>query len=238
MDDKTELDLPTPDFDSILAELAKLSRNHLLYFRIQVGRRLARAFYRDDRALYRASMGTKTSSFRRFTAEKAVELADLGLNEQLLRQSLLVFFVVKELPEGLLAQLVYSHVVKLTAVEDDQTRSLLAQAAVDNGWTGQMLQNAIEAVRAGRWPDSDPAAPGLQMEPLPEAPEEPEPEPVLATGRVVTRFEKTAKDVGSLVGQWEKVAVEKLSKDQAKRVRDALGALEQQIAAMKARLPA
>ncbi len=91
-----ELELPAPDFDELLAALAKLSRNHLLFFRIEVGRRLSRAFYDHDATRYRASQGAKGSSFRRFAADRASELADLGLSENVLRTSLLAFFVVKD----------------------------------------------------------------------------------------------------------------------------------------------
>ncbi len=66
---------------------------------------------------------------------------ELELSEQLLRQSLRAFFVVKDLPRGVVAQLVYSHVVQLTAVEDDNTRGLLAKvdralAVYRSGTTG------------------------------------------------------------------------------------------------------
>jgi hypothetical protein len=235
VDEPTALE-PTPDFDAVVDELSRLSRNHLLYFRIEVGRRLSSAFYNDDPALYRATHRQKEGSFRAFLAEKADALADLGLNEALLRQSLRTFFVVKDLPRALVAQLVYSHVVQLTAVEDDQTRALLARATVDNQWSGRALQLAIEAVRNGQWPDADPSAPGLQPEGLPAAeagPEAPKPQPV----RVVTRFERTAEDLGALVGQWEAVPVEKLTKAQAARVRAAVEALERRVAEVKARLP-
>ena len=228
---------PPPDFDALLADLAKLSRNHLLYFRIEVGRLLSRSFYRDDPELYRSSHRQREGAFRDFTAARRAELADLGLSDQLLRQSLRVFFVVKDLPRALVAQLVYSHVVQLTAIEDDQTRALLAKATVDNHWSGQALQLAIEAVREGRWPDGDPDQPGLQPEGLAQAPGEPEAEPTRPQpGRVVTRLERSAKDLADLVGQWHAVPVEKLTKAQAARVRSAVEALEQQVAEMKARL--
>lgn len=226
---------PAPDFDALVADLAKLSRNHLLYFRIEVGRRLSQAFYNGDPEVYRSADRRKDVNFRAFVTAKAAELTDLGLSEQLLRQSLRAFFVVKDLPRALVAQLVYSHVVQLTAVEDDATRALLAKAAVDNRWTGRALQKAIEAVHQGRWPDADPSQPGLQAEELPAPevePEAPPPQP----GRVVTRFERTARDLSDLMGQWKAVPVEKLTQEQAQRVRSAVQALEQQVADMKARL--
>ncbi len=98
-------ELPAPDFDELVAELAKLSRNHLLFFRIEVGRRLSNAFYGHDPARYRASRGVKGSSFRRFAAERASELADLGLSDGQLRESLCAFFVVNDLPHELITRL-------------------------------------------------------------------------------------------------------------------------------------
>jgi hypothetical protein len=221
----------------LLADLAKLSRNHLLYFRIEVGRRLSQSFYNDDREAYRAGQRQREGAFREFVVAKGPELADLGLSEQLLRQSLRAFFVVKDLPRALVAQLVYSHVVQLSTVEDDNTRALLAKATVDNQWTGRALHNAIAAVRRGRWPDADPDQPGLQAEELEvPAPDDDEPERPPQPGRVVTRFERTATDLADLMGQWKAVPVEKLTKAQAARVRSALKALELQVAEMRARL--
>ncbi len=82
----------SPDFDAILVDLAKLSRNHLLYFWVEVGRRLSESFYHDDPELYRSGFRHKEGAFRDFVVAKSAELADLGLSEQLLRQSLRAFF--------------------------------------------------------------------------------------------------------------------------------------------------
>ena len=118
----------SPDFDAILVDLAKLSRNHLLYFRVEVGRRLSESFCHDGPELYRSGFRHKEGAFRDFVVAKSAELADLGLSEPLLRQSLRAFFVVKDLPRGVVAQLVCSHVVQLTVVEVDKTRVLLAES--------------------------------------------------------------------------------------------------------------
>jgi hypothetical protein len=42
----------TPVFDALLGELTQLSRNHLRYFRVQVGRSVADARYSGDPAAY------------------------------------------------------------------------------------------------------------------------------------------------------------------------------------------
>jgi len=236
MDEPALPDLPPPDFDDLVGELAKLSRNHLLFFRIEVGRRLSKAFYDHDPGRYRASQGVKGSSFRRFAADRAAELADIGLSDGLLRESLRAFFVVKDLPRELVTRLVYSHVVELTRVEDAETRSILARAAVENAWSGAALANAVLQVRAGRWPDGDPEQPGLQPVPPPE------PEPGASrspqTGRVVTRFERTPDDLDNLVGQWEQVPVDRLTSLQRTRVREALAPAKHRLTALEERLGA
>jgi hypothetical protein len=123
-----------------MADLAELSRNHLLYFRLEVDRRLSQAFYNDDPEAYRSSYRQKEGTFRDFVIAKGAELAALCLSEQLLRQSLGSFFVVKDLPRALVAQLVYSHVVQLTAVEDDRTRALLAKSpSTTSGTDGRCI---------------------------------------------------------------------------------------------------
>ena len=91
-------------------------------------------------------------------------LADLGLHPQLIRQSLLAWDVVADLPEDVRPRLIYAHVLELARVDDRATRRLLAQAALDNGWTGKALRGAVDATRSGRWIDVDPA-PGLQPPP-------------------------------------------------------------------------
>ena len=150
---------PGPVLGALLGGLTPLSRDRLRSFRVRVGRSVADALSSSPPPPTTTMPATRTA---RCAADCPDQLADLGLSDKLLRQSLRVFFVVKDLPRALVAQLVYSHIVRLTAIEDDQTRALLAKATVDNHWSGQALQLAIEAVREGRWPDGDPDQPGLR----------------------------------------------------------------------------
>ena len=80
-------------------------------------------------------------------------------------------------PQGLL----FSHIVELARVGDGATRSVLAQAAVENQWSSRQLRDAAQAAAAGKWIDGDPS-PGLQ----PVAPDKEEKIPQL--GRVVSRL--------------------------------------------------
>ncbi len=119
-------------------------------------------------------------------------------------------------------------------MEDGSTRELLARAAVDNGWSGSALANAVLAVRAGRWPDGDLEKPGLQAVHAP--PEVPSKLP--QAGRVVNRIERTAKDFDAVIGEWERVPTEKLTDLQRARVRDVVGQLEARVAVLKEKLNA
>lgn len=231
---ETEIDLPDPDWDDVLRDLDALSKNHLLYFRIEVGRSLAERFYAGDVKVYLAKIDEREGSLRRFCKEREKQLEDRGLSEAIVRQCLTAWLVVQELPPEVVRNLLFTHVVQLGRVGDTQTRRTLAQAVVDNRWDGQALKQAVLAVRAGKWIDADPKAEGFQ----PPAPtpkpsgEDKAPQP----GRVVNRFEKTAEEIEALAGQWESVAVEKLTKLQKERVRDAIGKTEETISRLKARL--
>ena len=107
-----------PVFDALLGELTQLSRNHLLYFRVQVGRSVADALYSGDPAAYHHQASNKDSSLRRFAAHRRDQLADLGLTEATLRQCVRAWFVARDLPDGTLERLVLSHLNLLSQVDD------------------------------------------------------------------------------------------------------------------------
>lgn len=222
-----------PVFDALLGELTQLSRNHLLYFRVQVGRSVADALYSGDPAAYHHQASNKDSSLRRFAVHRRDQLTDLGLTEATLRQCVRAWFVARDLPDGTLERLVLSHLNLLSQVDDAASRRLLAQATLDNGWTGQELRDAIRAVQDGQWPDADPAAPGLQPPPAPEpAADARPPQP----GRVVSRFERSADELDALISSWAQVPAEKRSKKQVARVRAAVDAWKAKIARLEAEL--
>jgi hypothetical protein len=219
-------------FERLLSRLAVLSRKHLLFFRIEVGRAVSDELYGGDPAQYFDQAPNKDNSLRQFAAEKEEQLRDLGLSEATLRQSLRGWFVVQELRHEIVASLMVSHVVELAKVADRATRRLLAEAVHENGWTGSDLKKAIIATEANKWIDGDPRTPGLQP-PDPEA--EPPHSPQI--GRVVTRVEKIAEHVDEVLAQWEQVPVEKLTKKQQARVRDAVRAVKERVARLESRLP-
>jgi hypothetical protein len=115
---------------------------------------------------------------------------------------------------------------------DDRTRRLLAQAALDNGWTGKALRGAVDATRSGRWIDVDPA-PGLQ----PPPPEEPLDAPKkVAVGWALKRAERTGGDLAAVAEEWDQVDVAALSEKQRGRALAAVEDLQQRVERLQARL--
>ena len=214
-----DLAAPPRDYHPTLERLSALSRNHLLFFRLQVGRLLLEDFFEDDPAVYHSQDSQKKLSFVHFLASCGDYLADIGLGPQVLRQCIQAQIAVGSLPPGTVERLLFSHVVELARVDDEATRSVLAQAAVENRWSSRQLHDAVLSAKAGQWIDGDPAA-GLQ----PAAPEEAEKTPQL--GRVVTRFERSAEDMEALAQQWRRLAGKKLSAGQRSRLRQAVDRLK------------
>ncbi|HNC94612.1 MAG TPA: hypothetical protein PKW90_00735 [Myxococcota bacterium] len=220
----------TPDYQATMGRLAALSRNHLLFFRLEVGRLLLEDFFGGEAEAYQSQDPKKAGgSFYGFVESCGEELREIGLGEQVLRQCIQAHIAVRALPVGTVERLLFSHIVELARVGDGATRSVLAQAAVENQWSSRQLRDAAQAAAAGKWIDGDPS-PGLQ----PVAPEEEEKIPQL--GRVVSRFERSAEDLDALSSQWEQVASKKLTGAQKLRVKEAIGRLRARLEEMEGRL--
>ena len=219
----------TPDYRATLDRLAQLSRIHLVFFRLEVGRLLLEDFFGGDPAAYQSHNPTKPNRFREFLALHGPEVSELGLGERVLRQCIVAQIAVSTLPQSTLDKLLFSHVVELCRVRDMATRHRLALATTENQWSSRQLRDAVEAVAAGQWIDGQPDQPGLQ----PAAPEEERKS--LPVGRVVTRFEKAAEDLDDLGAQF---SGRKVSRPQRERVRGALERLKAKIAELEAALAA
>ena len=210
----TELQIPN-EFSAALQQLDKLSRNHLLYFRLEVGKLLLTESYDGAVAAYHSQDPAKPHKFNQFISTCAQDLEEIGLAGQVLRQCIVAHMMVKALPPPTVAKLQFSQVVELTRVADPATRSVLAQATVDNHWSCRQLKDAAKAANAGNWLDGDPKTPGLQ----PVAP--PAVVHPVQVGRLVTRFEKMAKQAAELVAAWKLVegkATDKQRREQGKAV--------------------
>lgn len=161
-----QIEIPSKYADT-LNKLDKLSRNHLLYFRLQVGELLLSEFFGGDAAAYLSHDPKKPQSFAEFVVTCAEHLADIGLSDSVARQCIVAHLVVKALPPLTVEKLTFTQVIELTKVEDSDTRELLAHAVVKNHWATKELRGAVQAVRAGKWIDGDAKTPGLQP-PLPK----------------------------------------------------------------------
>ena len=233
-EEKMANDLQIPDqFAETLEKLDRLSRNHLLHFRLEVGKLLLEQFFGGEAAAYQSNDPTKPQSFNEFTAACAEHLADIGLGDQVLRHCINAHIVVKALPPPTAAKLAFTQVVELTRVPDVATRNLLAQAAVDNHWTTRELKGAVEAQKAGKWIDGDKKTPGLQptvpspYPPGPKGKQQPQYDashPPQA-GRVVAKFEWVLKEFEAVVGEWALVDPRKVSELQRQRVLKAVAGM-------------
>ena len=115
---------PTHDFRPTLERLAQLSRNHLLYFRLEVGRLMLEEFFQGDAEAYRSHSPHKDHRFSDFLAAHREDIRELGLGESVLRQCIVARITVSTLPPGTIEKLVFTHVVELARVDDDATRRL------------------------------------------------------------------------------------------------------------------
>ena len=211
------MDLPDRiDFGPTLARLERVARDHFTLFRLGVGRLLLDDLFDGDGAAYFDRDRTKPHRFDAFLRQHGAELAELGLGETTLRKCIVCRIVADGLPESVLERLRIKHLTVLAQVPDGATRSVLALASVENGWTSAQLRDAALAARAGRWIDGAPEVPGLQP-PTPK----PAPAPPAHLGRVVTRYERSATGLGDLAAQWSTVT-RKPTGDEKARMQAAL----------------
>lgn len=231
-----QIEFPAQYADT-LHKLDKLSRNHLLFFRLEVGKLLLDEFFDGDTAAYVSRDPKKPQKFTEFVASCAEHLADIGLSDTVARQCIVAHLVVKSLPPLTVEKLTFTQVLELTKVEDSDTRELLAHAAVKHHWATKELKGAVEAARAGKWIDGDLKTPGLQ----PPPPKPPEPPQYSAAhppqaGRVVARIERLVADFDDVGAEFLLVADEKLSEMQRERVRAAVVGLEAKLAVVKGKV--
>jgi hypothetical protein len=209
----------TETFSEILDELRRLSRDHMLFYRLEVGRLLLDRFFDGSAAEYRDHSPHKDSRFTTFATTCADNLRVFGLGERTLRDCILARIVFDTLPAPVRDALGFSHVVELTRVSDPTLRARLAHAIVDQGWTVQALQQAIEAAKNGDWYDTDPATPGTQPPPPPAPTVK-----LLPPGRLLARAQKWVAETDAWSAQWTAVAPDKLTRAQRTQAVEAVQA--------------
>ena len=211
---------PSPaDFADVFAQLDALTRTHLVRYRVEIGRLLVASFFGGDVANYRDTDRTKETSLTRFAEAWREPLADLGLSETVLRQSILAYDVVQHLPAEDVERLLLSHYVALARLGDVETRRAVATLAADSGWTVAQTRDAVARVLAGQWVDADLDTPGLQPAP-PDAEARPP-----QVGRVIRSVERVVDDLGEVVERWERAPRDRMSPLQRDRLRAAIDRL-------------
>ena len=209
---------PNGDYSSVLTELATLTRDHLLHYRLEIGRLILDHFFAGSHAAYSDRDHTKEVTFNHFLVQHGDDLAMLGLKEHTLRQCVALRTVYLALPPGAREGLGYSRTLALVTVADPTQRAQLAQSAVAKNWSVAELKQTVGAAKAGLWYDTEPDTQGVQAKPLaPPAAKPPAP------GRLVARAEKWQAEFGAFAEGWTAVAGAKASALQRARLKKALG---------------
>ena len=211
----------TNDFAPVLSELAALTRDHLLQYRLEVGRLILDQFFGGSLEACSDRSHAKQTRFADFLGQHPAELDRLGLKEHTLRQCVAVRTVFLGLPPAAKEQLGYTRTLALTRMAEPTTRARLALAAVAENWTVAELKQTIDAARAGHWYDTDPLAAGVQARPAPadaEAPRPPQP------GRLVVRAEKWSEEFDAFAAGWASVGATRPTRFQRLRLKNALAA--------------
>ncbi len=222
-------------FATTLTLLATLTREHFLFYRLEVGRVVLDAFFSGDAAAYHDKNSNKSAKLTEFLKLHADDLDLLGLNDRLLRQCVQLRAVFLTLPAATREALGYSRMLALTSVDDATKRAQIAKAAVDHRWTVAQVKGTIQNDRAGLWYDTDRDAAGVQA-PNPKAVVTLE-KPVLA-GHLVNRAKRWGETAAEIASDWSKVNMAKTSPAQRKILRDALAQAQAEIAGLLAKLDA
>ena len=214
-------------FGDILDELERLSRQHLLSYRVQVGALLLAQFWDDDPAAFSSRDPGKEVRFNTFFIEHGEDLRRYGLSQRQARNSVRASIVMRTLPVEIREQLFVTQLIELTRLADPTQRARVAQTAVQQNWTVIQLRDAVSAVRAGLPIDADEETPGVQV----AAPEETIRRPV--PGRLVTRAEKLAEQVDTWSRQWQQADTTRLRPVQRRRLAAAADALEARVVELR-----
>lgn len=222
---------PDPAFASVLEELERLGRGHLLAYTLACGQLLLERFWGNDPVAFHSKDPGKALSFQRFVTECGDLLAELGQSAEQLRRSVHAHLVWRGLPAVSRDRLRLTHLLELGRCPEPTQRARLALAATEEGWSRLQLRDAVSAALAGRYYDTDPNTPGIQP-PAPLQPAGRRP----SAARLVTRSERLLPEVQAWQAALAQSNIRRLSGDQRARLAQTLQGLEAQIAAARALL--
>ena len=226
---------PTDEFAPLFARLKSLVRNHLLQFRVEVGRVILDDFFEGDLSVYGDRSHDKQKKFSAFLAANQAALEELGLKPHLLRECVHVQIVYRTLPPAVRDQLGYSHTLALTKVGDPTMRARLANEAVAKHLTIGVFQDTVDAANAGNWYDTDAAIPGVQPK---SAPAKDPPSPKPQAGRMVKQAERWVADTAGFTKDWAGIDAAKVKPTQKARLKAAIAGLRAELAVLEKKLGA
>lgn len=218
----------TNEFSDVLDDLHRLSRAHILAFRLEVGTLLLDRFYGGSIEEYRSQDPFKSASFQRFVTERHDDLREFGLAESSLRNCILARHIFDGLPPAVKDSVKFSHLVELTRVQDPMLRARLAMSSLQNGWRVTELKTAVASAKAGTWYDTDPSTPGTQP-----PPPQPLPEHGLSIGRLIARAEKWNIDFDAWSEDWNALDLAWLSPPRRTRMLTAVALLRSKLAGLE-----
>ena len=231
MPNEIEVIDPKVIYGDILQQLALLSRDMLLAFRLQVGKLMLDHFYDSNVQSYRTHWASKESSFAAFVRACPSELVDLGLSAQIIRQCINARVTYDMLPPQVRDGLLFSHVVELARLEDPNARARLAMDITMQKWSVDQLKDAIGQLTLGNYYDTDASQPGTQPPPA-----KPETEKPAQPGRLVARLERAVEDLDTWAAEWTGADTSKLRGVQRERAKKAMADLKAKVAAVEALL--
>ena len=229
----TDLQAPTSttEFQTILANLKLLVRDHLLYFRLEVGRVVLDEFFGGDAFAYADRSNTKQAKLAEFMDTHAEDLESYGLKPWLLRECVQVQIVHRTLPPTVREQLGYSHILALIGIGDPTVRAKLANAAITQEMSVAQFKDTVGAAKANIWYDTDAQTPGVQ----PKTPPVP-PVYVPQPGRLVTQVQKWVGDAHILSAGWAALDPTKVRPAQRAGLKQAIAELRAELAALEAKI--
>ena len=216
-------------FEDVLDALERLSREHLLAYRLGVGRVLLQSIYGGDARAYASRDPRKEQRFSLFVSECGEQLRRYGLGKQSAREAIVSYLTFQTLPDAVRDGLFYSQVRELARLHDPTARARLAVAAIQGDWSVRELQGAVSAVKAGLPYDADPDTPGIQPQQAP-------PPRQLSAGRLVTRAERWTSDLDAWAGMWSQADPGQLRARQRRRLAATVARAQARLAQLAAAL--
>lgn len=223
---ETQTSIVQSEFQDAVAALRALTHDLDKAFRLGVGQYILQRFFGGSAALFSSRDPTKERRFKDFTDAHAADLAELDLSAQTLQRCVRVCICYDTLPPSSRDRLGWSATLHISTLDDVNQRARLATAAVAEQWTVAKVKEAVALAKEHRLWDAEPETEGLQ---LPEPKDAPLPQP----GRLVTRTEKWALDIGSWRKEFQKVDAKKLDGAQRERLRLALAAARAELDAVE-----